>query len=115
MLVPMPIGTNYSRYIQQFIQEFHTLFKMPYIRTAYKSGVSGITTHDAMMNQVSEDGHYWNVLENATREERTFQSCESLAVVLRDCSIKQIVFNQFGLKKEPNSWTDTVHAYAFGN
>ena len=80
----MPIGTSYTQHIQQFLQEFHTFFKMPYIRTAYKSGVSGITTNDAMMNQVSEDGNYWNVLENATCEERTFQSCESLAVVLRD-------------------------------
>jgi hypothetical protein len=68
-----------------------------------------------MMNQVSEDGNYWNVLENATQEEIIFQSCESLAEVLMDYTIKQVLFNMWGVKNDPMTWTDGVHTYAYGS
>ena len=68
MLVPMPTDMSYSVYIPQFLHEFQELYKKTYIKLAYKSGVSTITKNDAMMMQVSEDGTYWTVLNDATQE-----------------------------------------------
>ena len=115
MLVPMPSDIDYSEYIPIFISKFQDLYKKPYIKSAYKSGVSGITTNTGMINQLSEEGSYWNVLDNTNEKEIMFRSFTSLSEVLLDKTIEQVVPIMFGVKKDPNTWTDDVKAYAYGN
>jgi len=115
MLIPMPSNMVYSEYIPEFLTKFQTLYKKPYIQSAYKSGVKGITNHPGMINQISEDGSYWDVLDNATENEVISQSCKSLSDILLDFTIKEVVSIMFHVMKDPNTWNDAVRAFAFGN
>ena len=115
MLVPMPPEMDYSEYIPLFLSKFQALYKKPYIQSAYKSGVAAITTHCGLINQISEEGNYWHVLDDATEKEIIYQSHQSLSQVLLDCTINEIVSTIFGVKRDSNTWTVAVKAYAFGN
>ena len=115
MLVPMPSDIDYSEYIPLFLSKFQALYQKPYIKSAYKSGVSGITLNLGLINQLSEEGNYWQVLDNANQKEVIFLSCKSLSEVLLDYTIKEVVSIMFGVEKDPNKWTDDVKAYAYGN
>ena len=115
MLVPMPSERVYSEYINNFLKQFQHLYQQTYIQSAYKSGVAGITTHPALMSQVSEKGNYWNVLVNVTEKEVISQTFNSLTEVLMDFTIKEVISTMFDVKKDPNTWTDDIKAYAFGN
>ena len=114
MLVPMPTDESYSIYIPQFLQEFQNLYKKTYIKSAYKSGVSSIIKHDGMSAQVSEDGNYWTILDDATKEEVLCHTCGALSDVLTDHFIKEVVSKMLGVVKDPKTWSDAVKAYAFG-
>ena len=69
MLVPMPTDIDPSEYIPQFLGKLQALSKKTYIQLAYKFGVASITKHEGSMEQISEGGKYWHVLNNATKEE----------------------------------------------
>ena len=49
MLVPMPSNIDYSEYIPLFLSKFQALYKKTYIKSAYKSGVMGITSNSGMI------------------------------------------------------------------
>ena len=115
MLVPMPVDIDSMEYIQQFIWCFLALTKKPYIRSAYKSGVCAITQHQALRNQISEEGVYWNVIDNAAQQNIIFLHYDCISEVLLDYTIKETVSLMFDVRKDPNTWTDSVKAYAFGN
>ena len=114
MLVPMPTDESYSIYIPQFLQEFQDLYKKTYIKLAYKSGVSTIIKHDGMSAQVSEDGNYWTILNDATQEEVLCHTCGASSDVLMDYTIREAVSKMFGVMKDPKTWSDALKAYAFG-
>ena len=78
LLVPMPKQSSYCKYIPKFLKEFQSLCKSPVVKSGYKSGVEGISLHPGMLSYVSEEGKYWNVLDDATKEEFIFQYCQSL-------------------------------------
>lgn len=115
MLVPMPTDIDHSEYIPQFLGKLHALSKKTYIQLAYKFGVAGITKHAGLMEQVSEGGNYWHVLNNAAKEEVISQTFHSLSEILQDFTIKEIISTMFGVKKDPDTWTHDIKAYAFGN
>ena len=72
LLVPMPLGIVISDYVQKFICTFQDLCNKTYIRYAYKAGVCAITSHFNLINQISEDGSYWSVIENAAKKRQSF-------------------------------------------
>jgi hypothetical protein len=115
MLVPMPTDVDYSEYIPLFLSKFQDLYKQPYIQLAYKSGVEGIITNTTLLTQVSEDGNYWTILDNANEKEIIFKTSHSLSEVLTDYYIKEVVSTMFGVGKDPEAWTGAVKAYAFGH
>ena len=115
MLVPMPSGNDYSEYIPLFLSKFQALYQKAYIQSAYKSGVVAITQHPGLISQISEEGNYWQILENATKKEVISHSFQSLSEVLLDVTIKEVVSNMFGVEKDPHTWTDAVKFYAFRN
>ena len=84
------------------------------IQSAYKSGVACITKHPTMINQISEDGTYWKVLEGAAEKEVMSQSCHCLSEVILDFTIKEVVSLMFGVEKDPATWNDSIKVYAFG-
>jgi hypothetical protein len=115
MLICMPADMGYTEYVPIFLHHLQALSKRADIRSAYKSGVAIFSQHPAMLNQVSDEGQYWNVLQDATEKEVIFQSCPSLSEVLMDSTIKEVVSLTFGVKKDQVTWSDGVKAYAFGN
>ena len=88
---------------------------MPYIKSAYKTGVANFSKHEGLMNQISYDGNYWKILDDATENEIMSESFHCLSELILDSPIRDIVSKMFGVKKDPNTWTDDVKAYAFGN
>jgi hypothetical protein len=115
MLVPMPADIDSSEYIPQFISKFQDLSKKQFIRSAYQTGIAGITQHSGLLHQILEDGNYWNVIDKAVEKDTIFNSNNCLSEVLLDSTIKEIVSLMFGVKKDPNTWTDSIKTYAFGN
>lgn len=115
MLVPMPANIDSSEYIPTFIAKFQALCRQLYIRSAYQSGVKVITQHQGLINQISEQGSYWNAINSATGNNIVFQHNTSLSQVLLDQTIKDIVSFMFGVKKDSSTWSDAVRNYAFGN
>ena len=115
MLVPMPADIDFFEYIPAFISQFQALSKKPYIRSAYKTGVVAITQHYGLMNQISEEGAYWNVIDNAGQKEIIYKANDCLSEVLLDYTIREVVSLMFDVKKDQNTWTDAVKKYAFGN
>ena len=115
LLVPMPVEINFSEYITEFLSTFQSLCKKQYIRSAYKSGVRAISEHHGLMTAISENGNYWIGMNNAFQKEITFESNNCLSEVLMDGAIKEIVSLMFGVQKDPNTWTDSVKAYAYGH
>ena len=85
------------------------------MKSAYKSGVSVISEHLAMLNQVSEEGNYWKVLDDAAEKEIMSQSFHCLSEVLLDFTIKEVISQMFGVKKDPDIWNESIKAYAIGN
>ena len=67
-----------------------------------------------MSAQVSEDGNYWTILNDATQEEVLCHTCGALSDVLTDHFIKEVVSKMLGVVKDPKTWSDAVKAYAFG-
>ena len=114
MLVPMPLDGDYMEYIPRFISQFQELWKKPYIRLAYKNGVEGITQHSGLINQISEDGNYWDVLDKAVEKDINHISNECLSEVVLDDTIEDIVSSTFGVKPDSSTWDDYIKAYAFG-
>jgi len=115
MLVPMQAENVSSEYIPEFICQFQCLCKKPYIRSAYKSGIKGISQHHGLMTAISEDGNYWIGINNAVQKDIIYESNICLSEVLMDCTIKEIVSLMIDVKKDPDTWTDSVKIYAFGN
>ena len=115
LLVPMPVDIDSSEYIPLFISKFQALCKKPFIRSAYKSGVEVITKHNGLITQISQEGNYWHVLNNADQNNIIFQSNVNLLEVLMNQTIKDIVSTTFGVTKDPNTWTDSVKTYAYRN
>ena len=115
ILVPMPVNADCKKYISDFINSFEDLCKNVYIRSAYKSGVSGITTHSGLLNQVSEEGNYWNVIQSAAKKDIVFHSCSCLSDVLMDYTINHIIYLIFGERKDPTTWDDEVKTFVSGN
>src|SRR5687767_15688319 len=76
MLVPMPPDIDSSEYIPLFIRTFQSLCKKSTIRSAYHSGMLGITQNSVLLNAISEEGNYWNVIENAHDTEIIFRRSE---------------------------------------
>lgn len=114
MLVPMPSDIDATCYVQEFLSSFQVLCKKPFIRSAYKSGVVGITQHPGLINQISEDGNYWYILDNAGQKDVIIKANSCLSEVLLDQQIKEVVSKMLGTNNNPNTWTDAVKAYAFG-
>ena len=115
MLIPMPYQMQPSNYIQDFLGNFASLCKKPFIRSAYKTGVETITKHEGLIDQLSVEGTYWNVLENASQKNIIFHSMNSLSEVLMDGAIKEVMSFMFGVTKDTNTWTDSLKTYAFGS
>ena len=115
MLVPIPSNMDCSQFIPAFLKEFKELYKMTFIKSAYKSGVGMITTHEGLMNQISYDGNYWKVLDNATEKELMFESFHYLSELLLDYNIRSVVSKTFGVEEDPSTWPDAVKNYAFAN
>ena len=111
----MPTNTSYSLYIPQLFCEFQALLKKPHIQLAYKSCVAAVTEHAGLLSQISEEGNYWKVLDDATEKELTSQSFQCLQEILLDYTIKEIVSTLFGVKKDPITWTHDMKTYAYGN
>lgn len=115
MLVPMPIDIDSFEYISLFIAKFQSLCQKTFIKSAYKSGVIPITKHQGLITQISEDGNYWHVINNAS-EKDFIQECHTcLSEVLLDYTIKEVVSLAFDVKKDPSTWTEAVKTYAYGN
>ena len=115
MLVPMPADIDYWKYVPQFICKFQALCKKTFIRSAYEHGVDVITKHQGLMAQVSSDGNYWHVIDNAAQKDIIFKSHNCLSEVLLDNTINMVVPLIFGVRKDPTTWADLVTTYAFGN
>jgi hypothetical protein len=115
LLAPMPGDIDSSEYIPEFISKFQALCKRPYIRSAYKTGVEAITKHSGLVSQITQEGIYWNVLDNAIQGDIIFQYNISLSEVLMDSTITDIVSIIFGLKKDQSAWPESVKTYAYGN
>jgi len=98
----MPADSDSSEYIPHFIASFQALCKKAYIRSGYLTGVGYITKHPGMMNQISADGNYWYVIENASKKDIIKKSSSCLSEVLMDYTIKEVVFQMLGLKKDPD-------------
>lgn len=110
----MPAEIDSSEYIPQFIASFQALCKKAFIKSAYKSGVAGITKHQGLISQISEDGNYWHVIDNAVQHDIIKKPNTCLSEVLLDYTIKEVVSLIFGVKKDPCTWTETVKSYAYG-
>ena len=115
MLVPMPVDIHLSDYIQTFILKFQDLCKKLYICSAYKSGVSGITQHTGMLNQISQDGNYWNIVENAVQNNIIFKSANCLSEFLLDKTINRVVSLMFGVNTDKTTWPEPIQIYAYGH
>lgn len=115
MLVPMPADTNYAEYIPKFLRQLQALSKRADIKSAYKTGIAAISEHPVLLNQVSDEGLYWNVLDDVTEKEVISECFHSLSEVLLDFTIKEVVSLTFGVTKDRDTWSDGVKAYAFGN
>ena len=103
------------QYVPQFIATFQDTCKKLFIRSAHKTGVSAIITHGGLINQVSEDGNYWNVIENAGQKDMIFKSHNCFSEVLQDSYIEKVVPLMFGVEQHQLTWTDAIKTYAFGN
>ena len=114
MLVPMPLDKDYLEYIPQFIFQFQELWSQPYIRAAYKNGVKGITQHSGLINQISEDGNYWDILDKAVQKDIIHTPIKCLSEVLLNDVIDDVVDSIFGVKPDSSTWDDFVKEYAFG-
>ena len=115
MLVPMPVDIDSSEYIKEFIHCFQDLCKKLFIRDAYKSGVNAISQHPGMLNQISPDGNYWNVIDNAVENNIIFKSFNCLSEVLQDFTISVVVPLMFGVRRDATAWPDSIKTYASGN
>ena len=113
MLVPMPPDIQPSNYIMDFIGTFESLCKKPFIKSAYKTGVESITKHQGLIDQLSEDGAYWSVIDNTSQKDIIFKSMNNLSEVLMDAAIKEVVHLMFGVSKNSDTWTDSLKTYAF--
>ena len=111
----MPADRDSSEYIPEFIVKFHALCKKPFIKFAYKSGVQAFSQHPGLMTQISDDGNYWYVIENAVQKDVIFKSNNCLSEVLKDNTIKAIVPLMFGVEEDSIAWTDSIKMYAFGH
>ena len=114
MLVPMPADIDDNEYITNFIKQFHKICQRPDIRSAYHEGVSGISTHSGMLNQVDDQGYYWTVVESAAEREIITKHCACLSEVLMDFTIREIVRNMFGINKAPDTWPTGIETFAYG-
>ena len=115
MLVPMPGDIDSSEYVNKFISSFQALCKKSHIRSAYKSGIYAITQHNGMLNQIAQEGNYWNVIANAGKNDILFKPFNCLSEVLLDNHIQDIVHFMYGLQKDQSTWPDSVKTFAFGN
>ena len=111
----MPVDVDPSEYIQDFIQQFQNICKKSCICSTYKSGIVAITQHSSMLNQISQDGNYWTILDNAVQNDIIFKSYNCLSEFLLDQTISQVIDSMFGLKDDATTWPDSVKIYAFGN
>lgn len=113
MLIPMPADVDSENYIQEYLSTFLELCKKDHIRSAYKSGVEAFTKHPKLMEQISEDGNYWYIMDNALKNDVIFRTCKCLSEVLLDFTIQKVVRELFGMNNNSNTWTAAVKAYAF--
>ena len=115
LLVPSPVDRDISKYVQEFISTFQDLCQKPFIRYAYKAGVCAITTHLNLNNQISQDGSYWSVVDTATKKPQIINHYECLSDVLLNSTINHIVPLMFDVENDPDTWSDFIKTYAFGN
>jgi hypothetical protein len=113
MLIPMPADVDPAGFIQVFLSTFHELCKKEYIRSAYKSGVEGLTKHQGLISQVTEDGNYWYIMDNAFQKDIITKTCNCLSEVLLDYTILDVVYSMFGMGKNSDTWNEAIKAYAF--
>ena len=67
-----------------------------------------------MLNQISQDRNYWNVLDNAVQNDIVFKYFNCLSEFLLDQTIRDVVMSMFGLGVDSTTWPDSVKKYAFG-
>ena len=115
LVIPSPVNREISKYVQEFISTFQDLCQKPFIRYAYKAGVCAITTHVNLNSQISQDGSYWSVVETATKRPLIINHYECLSDVLLNSTINHIVPLMFHVENDPNTWSDFIKTYAFGN
>ena len=72
-----------------------------------------ITKHQGMLNQLSEEGVYWNVIENTSQKNIIFKSLKNLSEVLMDAAIREVVQLMFDVGKGSDTWTDSLKTYTF--
>src|SRR5687767_8914777 len=107
LLVPMPADVDPAEYIPQFLCCFQCLCNKTFIRSAYKSGAEVFTTHHGLLTQISDDGAYWHVIDNASQKDTITKSNNCLSEVILGSVIKDVVCAMFGVTKDPNTWTDS--------
>jgi len=68
-----------------------------------------------LIKSVDNGGNYWAAIDNASKKDIIFQSNSCLSEVLKDSTIWEIVSLMFGVEKHPDTWSDAVRSYAYGN
>jgi hypothetical protein len=68
-----------------------------------------------MLNQISQDGNYWNIVENVVQNNIIFKSVNCLSGVLLDKTINDVVSLMFGVKTDRATWPEPIKIYAYGN
>ena len=115
LVIPSPVNREISKYVQEFIRTFQDLCQKPFIRYAYKAGVCAITTCVNLNSQISQYGSYWSAVETATKRPLIINHYECFFDVLLNSTINYIVPLMFHVENDPNTWSDFIKTYAFGN
>ena len=88
---------------------------MSVIKSAYKCCVNAYTQHAQMLSQISKEGNYWKVLDDAAKAGVLSKSFQCLQEVLLDSTIKEAISKMFNAEKDSKTWTHEIKTYAFGN
>lgn len=114
LLIPMPADIDSSEYIQIFISELAALAKKTMIRDAYHFQVSTYSKHHGLLNQISANGNYWILFDQACHKDVITYNYKCLSEVLTTLTIKEVVSKGLGVSKDTNTWTESIKFYAFG-
>src|SRR5687767_13871668 len=92
-----------------------TFMQQTFYQICLKSGMEDFTHHHGLLTQISDDGTYWHVIDNASQKDTISNSNNCLSEVILDLVIKEVVSLMFGVDKDTNTWTDSIKTFAFGN